>query len=96
MIAATPLAVRNFLAWVKDAAPGDIITYHEGLLGIDRTAGPSALPETFRAELNRVAGHAMALAEDGCLLLVQRRIADGHVAYLAIKARGDKSRRICP
>ena len=87
------LTVPMFLAWTKGAAPGDRVTYHEGLLCEDRTSSLSPLPEKARAELHRVAGHAMAQAKDGLLLLVQRRIAEGRVAYIAIKASGEKPRR---
>lgn len=89
-----PRSAAAFLAWIEQASPSDTITYHEGHLGIDRMPGPSSLPESTRFELDRIAGHAMALAEDGCLLLVQHRLADGRLAYLAIKASDDKPRRI--
>jgi len=44
-----------------------------------------------RAELNRVAGLAMTLADAGHLLLAQRRIAENRVAYLAIMAKGGRA-----
>lgn len=80
-----------FLAWTESAVPGDHLAYHEGLLGVDRVPGPSALPESQRHELDRVAGHAMALAEAGRLLLAQRRVGD-RLAYLAIKAGKPKTK----
>lgn len=94
MTAPAPLTASVFLTWLAAAAPGDRITYHEGLLGLDRTRGPSSLPESSRVELNRVAARALALAEGGAVLLVQRRLNDDRIAYIAIKARGDKPRRI--
>lgn len=87
------LTVATFLAWAKSAAPGDSITYHEGLLCEDRTSGPSPLPEKARAELHRVAGHAMGLAVNGDLLLVQRRLEPGRIAYIAIKPKEIQPRR---
>ena len=84
---------HSFLAWIDQAQPGDSISYYEGLLGVDRARDPSALPGSTRSELDRIADHAMALAKDGCLLLVQRRIAEDRIAYIAIKASGDKPRR---
>jgi hypothetical protein len=88
------LGESAFMAWIGDAAPGEAIIYHQGLLGIDRTRGPSSLPESTRSQLDRVAACALALAEDGAVLLVQRRIAEDRIAYIAIKASGDKPRRI--
>ena len=81
---------RAFLAWIDRAAPGERITYHEGHLGFDRTRGHSSLSEPAIEELNRVAGLAMTLAEFGHVLLVQRRIAEDRVAYLAIMATKPK------
>ena len=87
------LSERRFLAWISQAQPGDRITYHEGLLGIDRTRGPSALPGPIRTEINRIASHAMALAEVGHLLLAQRRVAENRIAYLAIMPTPTKGAR---
>jgi hypothetical protein len=82
-----------FLAWISQAQPGDRISYHEGLLGIDRAQGPSALPDSIRTEIHRVASHAMALAEVGHLLLAQRRVAEDRIAYLAIMPTQTKGAR---
>jgi len=87
------LTSAAFLAWVKNAAPGDTITYHEGLLCEDRTSGPSPLPEKTRVELHRLAGHAMGMAVNGELLLVQRRLEPGRIAYIAIKPKDIQPRR---
>jgi hypothetical protein len=87
------LSVSGFLAWTKTAGPGDAITYHEGLLSEDRTSGPSPLPEKARAELHRLAGRAMGMAVSGELLLVQRRIEPGRIAYIAIKPKDPQPRR---
>ena len=60
---------------------------------IDRAAGPSSLPDEPRIALDSLAGLVMALAEDGRLLLAQRRQEDGRIAYLAIKAAGNTPER---
>jgi hypothetical protein len=78
------LSERRFLAWIDRAQPGDRIAYHEGLLGVDRARGPSALPDPIRTEINRVASIAMDLADAGHLLLAQHRVAEDRIAYLAI------------
>jgi hypothetical protein len=44
-----------------------------------------------REEVNRVALCARNLAEEGAVLLAQRRVAGDRVAYLAIKAREPKA-----
>lgn len=94
MIAATAMPVLGegaFLAWLDRAAPGERIAYHEGHLGCDRTFRISHLPEPVRAEINRVAVCAMDLAGQGRVVLAQRRVAEDRVAYLAIKAHGQRT-----
>lgn len=93
MIAAAVPLVREaaFLAWFDGATAGERIAYHEGHLGFDRAFRISQFSEPVRAELNRVAVHAMALAEQGRVVLAQRRIAEDRVAYFAIKARGGRA-----
>ncbi len=81
-----PLSEAALFAWIDRAAPGERIAYHQGMLGVDRLRGSSCLPEPYRAELDRVAGCAMELAETGHLLLTQRRIGEGRITYLAVKA----------
>jgi hypothetical protein len=87
------LTAAAFMAWAKNAGPGDTITYHEGLLSEDRTSGPSPLPEKARAELHRMAGQVMGLAVSGEVLLVQRRLEPGRIAYIAIKPKDIQPRR---
>ncbi|CAA7621590.1 conserved hypothetical protein [Candidatus Terasakiella magnetica] len=89
-----PMTIPAFQSWFADAVPGDGLIYHQGLLGIDRTRGPSSLPESARSQLDRVAARALVLAEDGAVLLVQRRVAEDRIAYIAIKASGGTPRRI--
>ena len=83
---ARSLVVRkgDFLAWLEHARPGDRLTYHQGHLGADREEG-SALSDGLRQELGRIADHAMELAVQGHVLLVQKRLDDGCAAYLAIR-----------
>lgn len=77
---------RSFLAWIDRAAPGERIAYHEGHLGCDRAPRISPFAEQARCELDRVAGLAMTLADNGHLLLAQARVAEDRVAYFAIMA----------
>ena len=92
----TPTLIADEAAlrgWIDAAQPGERFVYHQGLLVIDRAAGPSSLPDEPRIALDSLAGLVMALAEDGRLLLAQRRQEDGRIAYLAIKAAGNTPER---
>ena len=83
------LAIRedDFCAWVGRAAPGRRLEYHRGHLIVDRTRGFSPFGEKLRRELNAVADRALALAEEGRLLLVQKRHGHGDYSYFAVKAK---------
>ena len=85
-IAKPVLDERGFLAWIDRAAPGERVAYHEGHLGCDRAPRISPFAEPARCELDRVAGLAMTLADNGHLLLAQGRVAEDRVAYFAIMA----------
>ncbi len=95
----TPTLIADEAAlrgWIDAAQPGERFVYHQGLLVIDRAAGPSSLPDEPRIALDSLAGLVMALAEDGRVLLAQRRQKDGRIAYLAIKAAGTPEGRTRP
>lgn len=79
-----------------DAAPDTVIIYHMGLLARDRDAAASSLTSDARAELDRVAGRAWAMAEQGLVHLLQRRVAPECFAYLAVtrpRPRGSPHQR---
>lgn len=80
------LTEDEFHGWATRAAPGDSIVYHRGHLALDRV-------RTFRQEIARVADCARMLADQGQVLLVQKRIGPERCAYLAIKATSPRSRR---
>ena len=67
-----------------DAAPGDALTYHIGLLARDRDRLASALDQEAREDLEAVARRAWKLAEAGLAHLAQRRLAEERFAYLLI------------
>ena len=67
-----------------DAAPGDAIVYHIGLLARDRDKVASELPAERREDLEAVARRVWAMAEAGLGHLLQRRVAEGRCAYLLI------------
>lgn len=86
---ALAIRARTFERWVERARPGARIEYHCGHLAVDRM---SSFPESARRELNRIADRAFALAAEGRLLLVQRRIGSAGFSYVAIKAKSPKQK----
>ena len=69
----------SFLAELASARKGDTIVYHTGLLMMDRLFGP-----TFQ-NTNYIAIAAMEAWEQKRAHLVQKRIAPGVCAYMAVK-----------
>ena len=67
-----------------EAAPGDAIVYHIGLLARDRDKVATNLAPDHRDELEIVARRAWQMAEAGLAHLLQRRVADERFAYLLI------------
>lgn len=67
-----------------DTAPGDIITYHIGMLARDRDRAASQLSPDKRLELIALADRARRFADAGIAHLVQRRLAEERFAYLLI------------
>jgi hypothetical protein len=74
----------QFCSWLAQAAPGDVIKYHQGFLAIDLTPFGNPMNSETRAELARTGARAYDLAERGFVHLAQRRIGVGSFAYLAI------------
>jgi hypothetical protein len=81
---AVPLSPVAFCAWRVRAKPGERFEYYRGRLAIDRVKGPSSLSDPERRKLNAVADHALALAGQGKLHLLQERHADGDYSYWAV------------
>jgi len=91
----SPFQESAFCAWVAQAAPGDEAEYHRGFLILDLTPFGNPMDREARTELACVAARARDLAERGFIHLVQRRIAPGSFAYLAI-ARPHRGPRPIP
>jgi len=81
---ARPLSEIELCAWVAQAAPGEVLEYHRGLLAFDRTAFGKFKDTPARAALDQLASRAYALAEQGLIHLVQRRHGPDDFSYLAI------------
>ncbi|MDA0664536.1 MAG: hypothetical protein O3B08_17110 [Proteobacteria bacterium] len=78
-------------AWVAQAAPGQVLEYHRGFLGIDRTPFGQPMTADGRAALIRTSGRALNLAAGGFVHLVQRRLGPGTFSYLAVARARPKS-----
>jgi hypothetical protein len=74
----------TFCAWVAQAAPGDVLIYHRGFLGVDRDSGISTLPEAERRKLSDLGNAAYRAFQSGVVHLVQARLDIDHFAYIAI------------
>jgi hypothetical protein len=80
----TALAAAPFRAGGARAKPGERFEYHRGRLGIDRVKETSSLSEPERRRLNAVADHALSLAGQGKLHLLQQRHGHADYSYWAI------------
>jgi len=69
---------------LADAAAGDAITYHIGMLARDRDKVATKLPPERRDELELVARRALAMAEAGLCHLLQRRMETECFAYILV------------
>jgi hypothetical protein len=81
------LREHTFVRWLGEARPGDRIRYHAGHLATDRVDRLSQLSEARCRELAAIADRAFTLAEQGLLLLIQRRHGPGQYSYFAVKAK---------
>ena len=70
--------------WLGQAAPGDAIEYHRGVLALDRCRIGGRLSEQDATELSRVADRAWLAAQRGLVHLVQRRNGPDDYSYLLV------------
>ena len=68
--------------WIDAAREGECIIYHIGHLAHDRVASAG------ERQLDRIANQVLALAEQGKAIPVQQRLADGRLAYVAVRTHG--------
>lgn len=87
------ITVAALDGWVERAAAGNVLEYHRGHLAADRFPLWTALSVRRCQELGRVADRVMALAEEGRVVLVQKRIDAERVAYLAIRTSRPAARK---
>ena len=81
----------KLLKWFDTAWPGERFTYHVGNLAADRAAETSQLSPTDREEIDRIAQLIMAAVAHGWLMPAQRRRPDGHVDYIAIRVKAQRT-----
>ena len=70
-------------AWLASAEPGAVVQYHDGFLAADIVTD-SQSDKKAKAELVAIARLARWAGQQGLVHLVQRRLAPGRCAYLAI------------
>lgn len=88
-----PLSLGDLERWFSTAKAGDTIEYFRGFLCLDRGAG-SRLGDDAGEELEHIATALMAMAEGGHVHLVQRRHGPFDYGYIAVMARGARTRRL--
>lgn len=83
---ASPLTVTDveFVAWIAQALPGDVLEYHRGMLAIDRDFAISKLGRDACERIDHLADCALDAAEEGLVHLVQKRLGEDHFSYRAI------------
>jgi hypothetical protein len=84
---AVPLDETGLVDWLIDAKPGDRVVYYRGHLGHDRMPSAKVLDRRVRTELHAVANRVMALAGQGLVLPVQKRVGPEDWLYIAVKAQ---------
>jgi hypothetical protein len=77
----TTAAFRN---WSARARPGERLEYYRGYLATDRIKGTTSLKEAERRKLATIAEHALALAGQGKLHLLQQRHGYADYSYWAV------------
>jgi hypothetical protein len=89
--AGAPISLAAFRAWLARAKPGERLEYHRGLLAPDRVKGAGCLREAERRKLAAVADHALALAGQGKVHLLQERHGDANYSYWAVARAPSRS-----
>jgi hypothetical protein len=75
--------IANFNNWLNTSVSGAKYTYHTGFLCKDRDA---VIKNPGHQTVNEIANLAWKLYEKGLITLTQRKIADDHYQYLAVKS----------
>jgi len=73
----TPMGEMEFLGWLGQAEPGEVLVYHRGFLAVDRHWAEGGA-------LDRLADRVAWAAERGLADLLQHRHGPEDLSYLAI------------
>ena len=87
------LTLGDLERFLSTAQAGDTIEYFRGFLCLDRGAG-SRFGDNAGEVLDHIATALMTMAEAGRVHLVQRRHGPYDYTYLAVMARGARTRRL--
>ena len=82
-----PLTEGALCDWIANSMAGERLQYHQGLLLLDRSAGPSPYPAKERQRIHAVAKRAWHACELGLVHLVSQRIEPFVFRYIVIRAR---------
>lgn len=80
------LTEERFCDWVAQAAAGDSVIYHEGLLSRDRARSITGYSLSRRARLDKLADRVQKACETGLVNLMSQRLDEYVYRYFAIKA----------
>ena len=81
-----PLTEEQFCDWVAEAAAGECIVYHEGLLSHDRARKTTGYDKRGRQRVDRLADRVQKACETGLVHLFSQRIGEYVYRYYAVKA----------
>jgi hypothetical protein len=81
----------EFEAWLKGAAPGASLIYHQGFLAADRGDAVSGYLASPIEPTNSLATAVLHAADAGFVFIVQRRIGHGRFQYIAVKSADSAS-----
>jgi len=87
------MSERDFYRAVAAATPGSSVTYHVGMLAVDRDLLATSLSSEQRRTVHEIAHRAAQLAATGWGFLVQRRLGTARFAYELVIARRPLSKR---
>lgn len=83
-----PFDENELVDWLVDANADDCITYYRGHLGRDRHPGSAILNSYDCPKLSAIASRIMTVADEGLVLLFQKRLGPHDYVYLAVRTLG--------
>mgnify|MGYP003133407685 CR=1 FL=1 len=90
------MIVDQFNEWLLVSSAGDVTEYYTGLLAKDSGPFADKLIDRPAATLRELAATVYAAAEEGLILLTQKRLGEDEYVYLATKTSEPKRWRHDP